>query len=130
MSRNSGSSFPVLGTIFDVVAILFNLLSGFVLGLIAPVVAVAAIVAGIRSLTGQVPFLGAYSKDEEGARQLSLRLMSTEQARAAYEDHKEAIGGDLAWMKDEIQSIIQEAKAEAEAGASVAQEEDQAPNEI
>lgn len=128
MGRNSDTSFPVLGAVVEVFAILGNLLSGFFLGLIAPVAAIAAIVAGIRFLTGQVPFLGGFAVDEEGARQLSLRLMSPEQARVAFEEHKDEIGGDLAWMKDEIQAIIQEAQASAD--ASVQEVEEELPSDV
>lgn len=115
MSRSNGTSLPVLGMVLDMVAILGNFLSGFLLGLVAPVAAFAAIVAGIRFLTGQVPFLGGFSVDEQGGRQLSLRLMSPDQAKEAFDQHKDEIGGDLAWMKEEIRAIIQEAKSETEA---------------
>lgn len=115
MSRGNGTSFPVLSAILDILGTLCNFFAGFVLGLAAPLAAIAAIVAGIRYLTGQVPFLGDFSEDQEGGRQLSLQLMSTDQAKVAFDEHKEQIGSDLTRMKDEIQTIIQEAKAETEA---------------
>jgi hypothetical protein len=110
-------SFPLLSLIFGILDIAFNFLSGFLLGVLAPLAAIAAIVAGIRFLTGRVPFLGDISEDEEGGRQLALQLVSPEEAQELYYGHKEKIGGELIWMKDEIQTIIQEAKAEGEAEA-------------
>lgn len=121
-----GTSFPLLSSVFDIFAISCNFLSGFFLGLVAPVAAIAAIVAGVRFLTGQVPFLGSIAEDEAGARQLSLVLMPPDQAKELFDEHKDRIGGEIAWMKDEIQAIIEEAKAEAETAAA---EESQAPAE-
>jgi hypothetical protein len=118
MSQRSETSFPLLTFIFGLIAIAGNFLSGFLLGLAAPLAAIAAIVAGIRFLTGRVPFLGAISEDEEGGRQLSLQLVSPEAARELYYGHKEQLGGELVWMKDEIQAIVQEARVEAEGEAS------------
>ena len=118
MRQRSETSFPLLSFIIGVIAIACNFLSGFLVGLVAPLAAIAAIVAGIRFLTGQVPFLGDVSEDEEGGRRLALQLVSPEEAKELYYGHKEQLGGELAWMKDEIQTIIQEAKAEAEAETS------------
>ena len=110
-------AFPILGTAFDLIAIPFNFLSGYLIGVVAPIAAIAAIVAGIRFLTGQVPFLGDLAEDEEGGRRLSLQLMSTEQAKVQFEEQKELIGAEIVQMKDEIQAIIEEAKADAQAEA-------------
>ena len=121
MSRGNDASFPVLSAIWDILGTLCNFVSGFVLGLAAPLAAIVAIVAGIRYLTGQVPFFGDFLEDPEGGRQLSLQLMSTDQAKVAFDGHKEQIGGDLARMKEEIQLIIQDARAGTE--ASVPEEE-------
>jgi hypothetical protein len=117
MRQRSETTFPLLSFIFDLVAVVGNFLSGFLLGLVAPLAAVAAIVAGIRFLTGQVPFLGDIAEDGEGGRRLALQLVSPEEAKELYYGHKEQLGGELAWMKDEIQTIIQEAQAEAEGEA-------------
>jgi hypothetical protein len=115
MSDRRDTAFPVLSTLIDILAIPWNFLSGYFLGLLAPVAAIAAVVAGIRFLTGQVPFLGDVSESEEGTRRLSLVLMPPEQAKEAYDVHKEQIGGDLVKMKNEIQAIIEEAQGKAEA---------------
>ena len=73
--------------------------------------------AGIRYLTGLVPFVGEFAEDPEGGRRLSLQLMSEDQAKEAFDAHKEQIGGDIVKMKDEIQQIIQEAKLASEPAA-------------
>jgi len=111
------SSLSVLCTISDVIAIPINFLTGFILGLIVPVAAIAAMVAGIRFFTGQVPFLGDISEDEEGRRNLSIGLVSPDQAKVLFGEQKEQIGGEISQMKAEIQAIIEEARAEAEVAA-------------
>jgi hypothetical protein len=109
MTRRSDRSFPV----FDILAIPYNFLSGYFVGLVAPVAAIAAIVAGIRFLTGRVPYLGSISEDEDGGRRLSLSLMTPEEVKEQFEEQKVLIGGELGKMRDEIQAIIEEAQVEA-----------------
>ena len=111
------SSLSVLCTISDVIAIPLNFLSGFILGLIVPVAVIAAMVAGIRFFTGQVPFLGDISEDEEGRRHLSFGLVSPDQAKVLFGEQKVQIGSEISQMKAEIQAIIEEARAEAEGAA-------------
>lgn len=125
MNSGNDTSFPVLGAIFDILGTLCNFVVGFALGLAAPLAAIAAVVAGIRYLTGLVPFVGEFAEDAEGGRRMSLQLMSEDEARVAFDAHKERIGGDIAKMKDEIQVIIQEAKLDSE--ASVSEEEIEIP---
>jgi hypothetical protein len=117
MSQRSETSFPLFGIVFGIAAIIGNFLAGLLLGLAAPLAAIAAIVAGIRFLTGKVPFLSDISEDEDGKRRLSLQLVSPEEAKELYYEHKEQIGGELAWMKDELQAMAREVKAEMEAEA-------------
>ena len=102
---------PLSGVFVQLLAIPFSFVAGFVTGLVLPVVTIGAVVAGIRLVTGMVPFLGEVSVDEEGGRALSLRLVPPEQIGDLYAGHKEGIGGDLAKMKDEIQAIIEEAQS-------------------
>jgi hypothetical protein len=125
MKSRNDTEVPMLGAVLDVLAIPCNFMSGFFLGLTAPVAAIAAVVAGIRFLTGKVPFVGDISEYEEGERQLTLSLVPPERARELFEEQKEQIGGDIIKMKDEIQAIVEEAKAEAE--GSVAEEEPEPP---
>jgi hypothetical protein len=54
MSRNDGE-FPVFSILYNIFAIPTNLLIGFVVGVVAPVAAIAAMVAGVRLLTGDDP---------------------------------------------------------------------------
>jgi hypothetical protein len=104
--------------VLDILAVPYNFLSGFFLGLIAPLAAIAAVVAGIRLLTGQVPFLGEIAEGEAGGRQLSFKLVPPDQARQLFETQKAQIGGDLGRMRAELQAIIEEAKADATAEAT------------
>jgi len=113
LKERGGSMAGVFG---QLLAIPFGFLAGFVTGLVLPLAAIGAVVAGIRLVTGMVPFLGEMSVDEEGGRALSLRLVPPEEVGDLYAGHKEQIGGDLVKMKDEIQAIIEEAESR-QAGA-------------
>jgi hypothetical protein len=111
MRKRKDKSGPLPGVVAQLLAIPYNFLAGFVTGLVLPVVAIGAVVAGIRLVTGMVPFLGEVSEDEEGRRALSLRLVPPDQVGDLYAGHKEQIGGDLGKMKAEIQAIIEEAQS-------------------
>ncbi|MFC2031087.1 hypothetical protein ACFLWA_10200 [Chloroflexota bacterium] len=128
MTKRSDISAPVLGALIAALAISGNFLSGFLVGLLAPVAAIAGIVAGIRLATGKVPFLGHTWESEDGERHLSLKLVSPDEAQELYAEHKERLGDELGPMKDEIKAVIEEAKAPAqgevvEEGPEVAAEE-------
>lgn len=120
MLRRRNVSSPVPGAFVQFLSIPLSFLTGFATGLVLPVVAIGAVVAGIRFVTGMVPFLGEVSVDEGGERVLSLRLVPQDEVRNLYEGHKEGIGGDLVKMKDEIQAIMEEAQSR-QAGSEDAQ---------
>ena len=104
-------SSPRSGVMMQLLAIPYGFLTGFVTGLVLPVVAIGAVVAGIRFVTGMVPFLGEVSVDEEGERVLLLRLVPQDEVADLYAGHKEQIGSDLVKMKTEIQAIMEEAQS-------------------
>ena len=119
MRKRKDKGGPLSGVFAQLLAIPYSFLAGFVTGLVLPVAAIGAVVAGIRLATGMVPFLSEVSVDEEGGRALSLRLVPPDQVGDLYAGHKEGIGGDLVKMKAEIQAIIEEAQAR-QAGAEEA----------
>jgi hypothetical protein len=106
MTKRDNLSLPVLGALFAVFAIPCNLLLGFVVGLLAPVAAIAGMVAGVRLATGKVPFLGHIWESEDGERHLSLKLVSPDEARELYSEHEERISGELGPMRDEIRTAL------------------------
>lgn len=105
-------SYSGLNLAVDILAIPYNLLSGFVVGAMMPVAAIAAIVAGIRLLTGKMPFLSQQGGEEE--HYLTLSLVPPEEAQERFAEQKEQIGGEINRLRSEIQAILQEAKAETE----------------
>ena len=111
MRKRKDKSGPLSGVFVQLLAIPFSFVAGFVTGLVLPVVAIGAVVAGIRLVTGMVPFLSEVSVDEEGGRALPLRLVPPDQLGDLYAGHKEQIGGDLGRMKTEIHAIIEEAQS-------------------
>jgi hypothetical protein len=110
MTRND-DGFPVLGLLYNVVAIPYLFFIGFLVGIAAPLAAIAGVVGGIRLLTGKVPFL-SQSEDVDGERMLNLRLVPPEQVGDLFAEQKDKISGDLAEFQAEIKSIIEEAQAE------------------
>jgi hypothetical protein len=118
MTRND-EGFPVFKLLYNVVAIPYLFFIGFIVGIAAPVAAIAGVVAGVRLLTGKVPFL-SQSEDVEGERTLNLRLVPPEDVSELYAEQKEKISTDLADFQAEIKSIIEEARAE---GAQISLEE-------
>jgi hypothetical protein len=105
-------SYSGLHLVVEFFAIPYNLLSGFVVGAMVPVAAIAAIVAGLRLLTGKMPFLSPQEGEEE--RYLTLSLVPPEEAQERFAEQKEQIGGEFSRLRDEIQAILQEARAETE----------------
>jgi len=116
------SALSVFNIVYSIFAIPCNFAIGFIIGVAAPVAAIGAMVAGVRLLTGKVPFLTSV-EDKEGERHLSLALVSQEEVGSLFEAQKEQIGGDIGRMKAEIQAIIEEARAEAQEAAQAANEE-------
>lgn len=118
MMKRSDVSLPGLASLFAVFAIPCNLLSGFLIGLLAPVAAIAGMVAGIRLVTGKVPFLGHIWEAEDGERHLSFKLVSPDEAQELYSEHKERFSDELGPMKAEIKAIIEQARASAQGEAA------------
>ncbi len=112
MNRHDKRSPSVLGGLLQIVTLPSSFLAGFMVGLAAPVVAVAGLVGGVRLLTGKVPFLGHLWQDETtGERHLSFKLVAPEQVGELLARHKEQIGGDLSRMQAEIKRIVEQAQA-------------------
>lgn len=116
MHRSEESGMGVLGSVVDVLAIPYNLMAGLILGFIAPIAAIAAMVAGVRLITGKMPFI-SMQKAPGQDRSLALNLIPPEDVKDRFEEQKEEIGEELSHMKQEIQAIIEEAKAEARRAA-------------
>jgi len=106
----------VVGTIVDVLAIPYNLIAGLILGFVAPIAAIAAMVGGVRLMTGKMPFI-SMQKTPGQDRSLALNLIPPEQVKERFEEQKEEISGELAHMQQEIRAIVEEAKAEAKKSA-------------
>ena len=109
MAKNNGA-FPTFGLIYGIVAIPYNFLIGFIVGVAAPVAAIAAMVLGVRFLTGKMPFL-KLSEEEDEERRLLLELVEQDQAQELFEAEKEKIMSDLGSFRDEMKSLIEESKA-------------------
>ena len=115
-------AFPLFGMVYNIFAIPYNFFIGFIVGVAAPVAAIAAMVFGVRYLTGKMPFLSLRQEDED-ERRLSIELVAPEVAGDLYTAEKDKIMDDLGGLGDEIQSMIDEAKAAAEEGAVEAEDE-------
>lgn len=108
-------SFPLLSIIYNLLAVPYNFLIGFVVGAVAPVAAIAAMVFGVRLLTGKMPFLSLRPDEEGGERRLTLELVPEEQAAELYAIEKDKVMDELGGFRDEMKAVIEEAKAKAKA---------------
>jgi hypothetical protein len=120
MAKKDGA-FPVFGLIYSIVAIPYNFFIGFVVGVAAPVAAIAAMVLGVRFLTGKMPFLKLGGEEDDG-RRLLLELVEEDQAQELFEVEKEKVMSDLGSFRDEMKALIEESKA-TRAGAEAAVDE-------
>ena len=107
MAKKNGA-FPVFSLIYNIVAIPYNFFLGFAVGVAGPVAAIAAMVLGVRFLTGKMPFLKLSDEDE---RRLSLELVEQERAQELFEVEKEKVMAELGTFAEEMKALIQEAKA-------------------
>jgi hypothetical protein len=112
MTSPESNGFPALGSALEILTLPFSFLAGLTTGILVPVAAVAGMVAAVRWLTGRFPFLTLMQESDGGERNLTLALVSEEQAKELYEQYKEEIGGELQRMQSEIKVIIEEAQAE------------------
>jgi hypothetical protein len=88
MARRNEKTVVGLGTVLDIVAIPSNFISGFVTGLVAPIAAIAGMVALIRLLTGKVPYLSNIAEGDAGERHLSFDLVAPEQVKEMFQEQK------------------------------------------
>ena len=113
MSKRKEKSAFGAGLIADILAIPGNFITGFLTGLVAPIAAIAGMVALIRLLTGRVPYLSNITEGEEGDRDLAFRLVEPEHVKELFEEQKEQYGGEITRMQEEIKAIIEETRAQA-----------------
>ncbi|MEJ2736889.1 MAG: hypothetical protein P8189_25550 [Anaerolineae bacterium] len=109
--RNNDREFPVFSLLYNVLAIPYNFFIGFVVGLAAPVAVIAAMVAGVRFLTGRTPFLRLSEDPEADERRLSLELVPSEEVQELFAVEKEKVMDDLGGLREQIKTMIEEARA-------------------
>jgi hypothetical protein len=110
-------SFPMFSMLYNMLAVPYNFFIGFVVGVAAPVAAIAAMVFGVRFLTGKMPFLSLRREEEEEERRLSLELVSPEVAEDLYTAEKDKIMDELEAFRVEMKSMIEEAQSATEKAA-------------
>jgi hypothetical protein len=110
------------GGLGDLLGLPYHFAAGYIVGLLAPAAAGAAIVLGVRLLTGKVPFLsqplppaGTFDTRTGGAgeQHLSFKLMAPEQAKEGLIREKDRIGGELNKVGAELQALTAEARTKA-----------------
>jgi len=101
------------GSAFGLIGIPASLVAGIVAGLFLPLAAIAAMIAGVRLLTGKFPFLSHVVPAEGGERQLTLRLVLPEEVRGLWAEHKRTFGEPLRELQLEIQAMAEQSKPES-----------------
>ncbi|MFZ5916227.1 MAG: hypothetical protein ACOYZ7_04795 [Chloroflexota bacterium] len=84
--------------------------AGLILGLTAPLAALAGLVGGVYLFTHKVPFFRQGLADEAtGERSLVLQLMSPEEARQAFEARRVELGAAWADLRADLETLAREA---------------------
>jgi hypothetical protein len=109
---NDEKSFPVLSVLYYFFAIPYNFFLGFIVGVAAPVAAIAAMVFGVRFLTNRMPFLSLQQGEDEQERRVTLELVPMDEVGTRFEVEKQKVTGELSSLQAEIKALIEEAKAE------------------
>jgi hypothetical protein len=110
--------------VYNIFAIPYLFVVGFVVGVIAPLAAIAGMVAGVRFLTGRFPFFSLTADDQDEERRVTLSLVAPEEIEDRLAEERAKIEGDLGPMQAEIRGLIEKTKGEfAEQAAEVAPEE-------
>ena len=87
-----------------------NFFGGLVIGLTAPLIAVAGVLGGVYLFTKKVPFVSQVDTDDTtGERSLTLRLMPAGEAKAALEARQAELREALARVKTELAGITRQA---------------------
>jgi len=123
MTNQKDAGIPVSKLVLDILSIPYNLLAGFVVGAMVPVAAIGAIVAGVRLITGKMPFLNLVDDETEGERHLAVALLPPERAEELFAEQRKQIGDEISRLRSEIQTIVQEAKLDAQEAALEGTEE-------
>ena len=111
-------SLSVLRNLYDILAIPYNVVAGFVVGVAAPIAAIVAMVLGVRFLTGKMPLLSLGREERQGERRLAVELVAADQAADRFAAEKQKVLDDLGSLRDELKVLMEEAKAQqAAAGA-------------
>lgn len=127
MSKRDGS-FPAFSLVYNIFAIPYLFVIGFVVGVIAPLAAIAGMAAGVRFLTGRFPFFSLITGEEDDERVVTLSLVPPEEIEDRFAEERAKIEGDLGPMQAEIRSIIEQAKGEFEGQVvEEAEEEEELP---
>ncbi|HSR34587.1 MAG TPA: hypothetical protein VLY63_28795 [Anaerolineae bacterium] len=105
---NNGRQFPALGILYDILAIPYNFLTGFIVGVVAPVAAIAAMVFGVRFLTGRMPFLSLRQDPEDQERRLSVELVAPDVLADRFEVEKQKVMDELSSLQAKIKSMREE----------------------
>lgn len=109
MPRKS-KSLPALCGLYSILSIPLNFLLGFVVGLAGPLAAIAAMVMGVRFLTGRLPFLSLGEFEEGGERRMSLELVPSEDARDLFAAEKEMVLAEVTSLQEELKAAMKEAQ--------------------
>ena len=112
-------AFPAFTLIYNAFAIPYLFVMGFVVGVMAPLAAIAVMVAGVRFLTGKFPFFSLVGGEEDGDRTVTLSLVPPEDIEDKLAEEKAKIEGDLGPLQAEIRAIIEKAQGEAAEQAEV-----------
>ena len=112
--KKDKTSPSLLSFLSELLSVPVNFIGGLVVGLIAPVVAVAGIVGGVYLFTKKVPFFSQVTVDEaSGERSLTLSLMAPGEARSAFESRLAELKAAWSKVMKDLAEITRQANEES-----------------
>jgi hypothetical protein len=109
-SKKHEADFSLLSLLGELLSVPVNFFGGLVVGLVAPVAAVAGIVGGIYLFTKKVPFFSQVTTDKDtGERSLTLKLMTASEAQAALKTRQAELQDAWARVKKELTEVARQA---------------------
>lgn len=108
--KKDGAEALLRSVLVGLLSVPLNFLGGLVVGLTAPVIAVAGVLGGVYLFTKKVPFVSQVDTDDvTGERSLTLTLMEPGDAKAALEARQAELKEALVKIKGELAEITRQA---------------------
>lgn len=105
-SKKDKATMSLFSFVGELLSVPVSFFGGLVVGLIAPVAALAGIVGGVYLFTKKVPFASQVVEDEaSGERSLTLTLMPPDEAQAAFQARLAELKDAWARIREDLAEV-------------------------